>query len=223
MIRLWTIRDESIHALELPKQLTTLLQHDATRRGTYVVKTTDGIRVISEPPPDVALETITKLAASVTPGAEGISGEGSVDVTETIKALTRAVEISFLRESLFRAGEAYVNGGLEPAQYQEYLDQITRAATFLAGLGKNANLNLPEYNELLIALFDLRSAKCAALVEKLKERTDVATSFMAMNLNPDETTEAVNRFESLTTEIEALEQEIAELSAITNMARDLGR
>jgi DNA-directed RNA polymerase alpha subunit len=38
MIRLWTIRDESIHALELPKQLTTLLQHEGIQTVADLTK-----------------------------------------------------------------------------------------------------------------------------------------------------------------------------------------
>lgn len=128
---------------------------DATRRGTYVVATSSGgVKIISEPPPDVALETISKLSASISPSAAGTGGTGSIDTTETIRALTRAVEISFLRESLFRIGEAFVNGGLDQEQYHEQTKQIIRAAMALVAIGIDKEIDLASLQSLINSLSD---------------------------------------------------------------------
>ena len=80
----------------------TWIDYDATRRGTVIVKMADGrYRVLSEPAPDVAMGVVSEFVGKAS--YEGISGEASAKVTETIAELGKRTEtIMFLRESMFR-------------------------------------------------------------------------------------------------------------------------
>lgn len=126
---------------------------DGTRRGTFIVKRGDRVFIVAEPPPDAVLEAATKLTADLK--NELAKKKASTDatttakfeaeVTETVKVLARASEVSFLRDSLYRLAEAYANGAMETGDFAEHFDNIVfRASVLLASNSTNPALALAE-------------------------------------------------------------------------------
>ena len=110
----------------------TWIDYDATRRGTVIVKMADGrYRVLSEPAPDVAMGVVSEFVGKAS--YEGISGEASAKVTETIAELGKRTEtIMFLRESMFRLNEMQSTAELESAEVVRLYERVLDAALALA-------------------------------------------------------------------------------------------
>jgi hypothetical protein len=109
----------------------TWLDYDATRRGTLVMKTSTGTRVLAEPSPDVALGVVSEFVGKAS--YQGISGEASAKVTESIAELGKRTEtIMFLRESLFRLNELQTVTALEKAEVLEMYRLVLQTALELA-------------------------------------------------------------------------------------------
>jgi hypothetical protein len=85
----------------------TVIDYDATRRGTYILKTIDGKTIIvSEPSPDVAKEITASLGLSA--GTIGSIADPNLKVayaTKVIDLASRSQTLQVLRESLFRLSE----------------------------------------------------------------------------------------------------------------------
>ncbi|MEM6671364.1 MAG: hypothetical protein AAF726_00890 [Planctomycetota bacterium] len=135
---------------------------DATRRGTFIIRNGDDVRIVSEPPPDVAMESISKITAKLDLTKQ--DGSLNSDVTETIKELSRASQISFLRDALYRLNEAYANDAITAAGFSAAFNEITSSAAILIALDKE--LSGDELEHILAALqcrqselVDLRVAK----------------------------------------------------------------
>lgn len=134
---------------------------DATRRGTFIIRDGDSVRIISEPPPDAALETMAKISAKFDPKTDG--GTTDAEVTETIKALSRAVEVSFLREALFRMNEAHANGAIEDEEFASQFGQVVHSAALLIAGGDDNT------GKLLDLLARAHEARIAAIAQAQAE------------------------------------------------------
>ena len=103
--------------------------------------------VCAEPSPDaaVARSFVTSAEAAVTPsGAQSASGsaKSAASSTESVSALgTRTQTIQLLRDGLFRACEAFMNGAIDQVQYNAILLNIDRV--MITALGIDAIGALP--------------------------------------------------------------------------------
>lgn len=143
---------DEVYASQDGSQQVHRISWDATRRGTYiVVRPGSSPQFISEPPPDAALEAVLTLAANASVNAQG-GGSGGVTVssTETVQALARAVEVSFLRESMYRLGEAYVNGAISEGEYASRFDKIISATGLLIVSSHHRDSDDPEFKRDIV-------------------------------------------------------------------------
>jgi hypothetical protein len=105
---------------------THWLNYDATRRAGFIFTGDTQERVLSEPAPDVALESVTSLMAKVK------GNEMTAEVQEGIVELgKRTASVMILREALYRLGEMTINGTLD-AQSEALYGQIIDAVKIIA-------------------------------------------------------------------------------------------
>jgi type III secretion system FlhB-like substrate exporter len=90
--------------------------------------------MVSEPPPDTALAStvsaLAKLSADI-PKQSG-SGEGKLDVTQSIVQIARTTSVTLLRDTLFRLAEAYANGAIDSAQFEKLYAKVVDSIIDLA-------------------------------------------------------------------------------------------
>lgn len=98
------------HALDL--NTPYWLDYDASRRGTLIAPASMTVKTCSEPSPDVALNLVAKIQASLKkPEAGEISGTADFN-TAVVKLAERTQMVMFLRESLYRLCEQSMNNNL---------------------------------------------------------------------------------------------------------------
>lgn len=110
----------SVHAIAT-NQLT-YIDMDASRRGVVIIpKTGGGYLTCSEPSPDIALETVTKiLAEAKTSGSANVDAKAEAEFRTAVVQLSRtATSLRFLREAMFRICEQSINQNLSA-------DQVTK-------------------------------------------------------------------------------------------------
>jgi hypothetical protein len=112
--------------------------------------------VCSEPSPDVAIAFGKALAAKGSfsePNGPSISGEGSITETETATQLNgRTAGVLVLRDGLYAACQAYVNGVLGHDAYAIILSQYGNLLVALAGTGTTVQLNYTAQDAAIAAL-----------------------------------------------------------------------
>jgi hypothetical protein len=125
----------------LSEAQSTVLSMNSNRRISYVFLRPDTENegkmrpiVVSEPPPDTALQQTVELVGKLTAGAK-LTGEASFKDTQTIVNLTQRTQaIVILRDSLFRLAEARANGFIKDPewlkQYEDVLDIAKEIALF---------------------------------------------------------------------------------------------
>ena len=131
----------SVHALATNQP--SFIDMDASRRGVLVIPRADGrgFYSCSEPSPDVAVETVTRILAEIK-----LANSSNIDAKTEMEFKTAIVNLSqrtqtllFLRESLFRICEQSVNQNLSSEQvtslYQLAITTALRLAE--ADLAKN--------------------------------------------------------------------------------------
>jgi hypothetical protein len=95
--------------IEVPtnKNAMTVIDYDATRRGTYLLKTKEGkIVIVSEPSPDVAIQITTSLGLSAkTIGSIAEPNLKAEYASKVVDLASRSQTLQVLRESLFRLSE----------------------------------------------------------------------------------------------------------------------
>jgi hypothetical protein len=110
-------------------------------RGAYFVpqgNTSAKVKFCAEPAPDVALDSLQKLAASLkttNPTGTGLSGDASLDASLNIKVVQLAGRTQLLliaREMLYRACELSLNN---PASTQDILAMYNTVAGLIKDLG----------------------------------------------------------------------------------------
>lgn len=112
------------HALEEGKPYW--LDYDASRRGTLIAPGPSKIKTCSEPSPDVALNLVAKIEASVKKPEVG-EASGSADFnTAVVKLAERTQMVMFLRESMYRLCEQSMNNDFSKeeilASYNKVID-----------------------------------------------------------------------------------------------------
>lgn len=120
------------HALEPGKPY--IVDYDATRRGSYVLPADGSLKVCSEPSPDAAMESITKIIAELK-----LADNTNIDAKTQIELQTKVVELAgrsqlvlILRESLYRLCEQGMNGGLSQEQIAALYQQVLQTVVMLA-------------------------------------------------------------------------------------------
>ncbi|MCC7529763.1 MAG: hypothetical protein IT342_14665 [Candidatus Melainabacteria bacterium] len=131
----------SVHALATNQP--TFIDMDASRRGVVVLPRADGrgYYTCSEPSPDVAVETVTRILAEIK-----LAKSGNIDAKTEMEFKTAIVNLSqrtqtllFLRESLFRICEQSANQNLSSEQVTKLYELAITTALKLAeaDLAKN--------------------------------------------------------------------------------------
>lgn len=112
-------------------------EYDATKRGAFVLAQTVEqaqnyrVKVISEPAPDVALQSVSEVLAKVT--YEGVSAELKAKIAEEIIQLGgRTQAVLVLREALFRLSEVVLNKGMPDADVKAIFDGALKASEEIA-------------------------------------------------------------------------------------------
>lgn len=133
----------AVTACELPSDEAELIKVDnakasalvytASIRGAYFLEDGSGAKFCAEPPPDIALDTLQKLAAKLNvqvTGAGAGGGEFSSELSGKVVELAGRTQLIVLaRELLYRACELSLNhGDIAPEQtlamYQEVVNLI---------------------------------------------------------------------------------------------------
>ena len=84
-------------------------QYDASKRGSMVfVDPDNNVRVLSENPPDVAMQTITELSTKIKGTGEISEVEAILKTQQSIAELgKRTAAVNMLRDALYRLNEMY--------------------------------------------------------------------------------------------------------------------
>lgn len=131
----------SVHTLATNQP--TFIDMDASRRGVVIIPRVDGkgYYSCSEPSPDVAVETVTRILAEIK-----LSNGSNIDAKTEMEFKTAIVNLSqrtqtllFLRESLFRICEQSANQNLSSEQVTKLYELAITTALKLAeaDLAKN--------------------------------------------------------------------------------------
>jgi hypothetical protein len=90
-----------------------LVDYDAIRRGTIIIKDSGGnVRFVAEPPPDAAVQVANSFKNGLS--AKGVSDSMSNQYNETINKLyERSTSVTVLRDALYRISEIKANIGKE--------------------------------------------------------------------------------------------------------------
>ncbi len=114
----------------------TFIDMDASRRGVVIIPRANnqGYFVCSEPSPDVAVETVTKILAEIK-----LASGSNIDAKTEMEFKTAIVQLSqrtqtllFLRESLFRICEQSINQNLSSEQVTKLYELAITTALKMA-------------------------------------------------------------------------------------------
>lgn len=94
---------------ELEDKSPYWFDYDASRRGAIMVPKESKLKICSEPSPDVALNLVTKLEATVKKDAVGQVGGDAEFNSSVVKLAERTQMVMFLRETLYRLCEQSLN------------------------------------------------------------------------------------------------------------------
>lgn len=131
----------SVHALATNQP--SFVDMDVSRRGVVIIRRGDGrgYYSCSEPSPDVAVETVTRILAEIR-----LANSSNIDAKTEMEFKTAIVNLSqrtqtllFLRESLFRICEQSANQNLSSEQVTNFYQLAITTALKLAeaDLAKN--------------------------------------------------------------------------------------
>ncbi|AQX84730.1 hypothetical protein I6H88_17485 [Elizabethkingia bruuniana] len=121
-------------------------QYDTTRRGSMLyVDKNQRIRMLSENPPDAALQTITEITAKVK-GLKGDIGEAEAafKAQKSIAELgKRTAAVNMLRDALYRLNELYYATADEKKDIQQFIQNLSNknASINIQMEGEKANIN----------------------------------------------------------------------------------
>jgi hypothetical protein len=113
----------------------TYIDMDASRRGVVIIPRPDnkGYFVCSEPSPDVAVETVSKILLQVKADNPNIDAKTEMEFRTAVVELTKRTQtILFLRESMFRICEQSINQNLSSEQVTKLYELAITTALKLA-------------------------------------------------------------------------------------------
>jgi hypothetical protein len=130
------IPQKHAETIDLDGYSTYTITYPTELRGTYFFENDGKVRYCAEPVPDVALETVQKLTATLTATlakAESIEGEVATDLSNKVVQLAGRTELLLLaREMLYRACELSLN---HPKDDAAAMSLYTRVADLVERLG----------------------------------------------------------------------------------------
>lgn len=150
----------------------TYIDMDASRRGVVIIPKSgnQGYYICSEPSPDIALETVTKiLAEAKTSGNTNIDAKAEAEFRTAVVQLSRtATSLRFLREAMFRICEQSINQNLSAEQVTNLYETalLTSLKLAEADLAKNQTelakeLSDPKVREIWQQVFGASPAATA--------------------------------------------------------------
>ncbi len=113
-----------------------VVQANSNRRLSYIIRKKEGTEtpvkfIVSEPPPDTALQSAVKLTGSLTSGTT--SGDVAAQVAQKIIELTKRTQaVVILRDALFRLELAYANGAISKERWATEFGAVLLAAETIA-------------------------------------------------------------------------------------------
>jgi hypothetical protein len=118
-------------------QKPSFIEVDASRRGVIVVPRPDGKGwiVCSEPSPDVALETVTRILGEVKVNNPNVPVDAKTEMefrTAVVELSKRTQTILFLREAMFRICEQSINQNLSADQVMKLYELAVTTALKMA-------------------------------------------------------------------------------------------
>jgi hypothetical protein len=109
--------------------------YDATRRGGVALPPDSNLKIIAEPAPDTALESVAELVGKLK--TDTVDAEVQAKISEKIIELGQVTErIKFLRESLYRLSEAAHNYGLTAGEFKPLFESVIKISATLADTEK---------------------------------------------------------------------------------------
>lgn len=151
----------SIHAIATNQP--TYLDMDASRRGVFIIPRANnqGYFVCSEPSPDIALETVTRILVEAKTEGSNIDAKAETEFKTAVVELARtATSLRFLREAMFRICEQSNNQNLSAEQVTKLYELaiLTSLKLAEADLAKNQTslareLSNPKVRELWQQVF----------------------------------------------------------------------
>lgn len=147
-----TIGNSETYAITYPTEL----------RGAYFVKRGDLVRYCAEPVPDVASDTLQKIAGEISATlAAGKEIKGKLDTelgTKVVQLAGRTELILLAREMLYRACELTLNYP-DTGSFQQALNMYMRVADLVEDLGR-ADRALAEAEVLKVSFGKDGNSKC---------------------------------------------------------------
>ncbi len=124
----------STRKIDVPSAGVTVIDYDANRRGSYILKTSDGKQVIvSEPSPDVAKEITASLGLSAETFGKLQEGDLQGEYANNVVDLaSRSQTLQVLREALYRLSEIGVSSQLPPEQIAELYSKVLDTVVLMA-------------------------------------------------------------------------------------------
>ncbi|MEK6801580.1 MAG: hypothetical protein AABZ34_02790 [Nitrospirota bacterium] len=120
--------------IELPENKSSVVTYSAELRGAYIRAPNAKFEICAEPAPDVALESVEKITASLKGILQtGQTVEGSLSTelaTKVVQLAGRTQLVLLAREMLFRACELSLNNDVKP-------DTVVHLYTVAADLVKD--------------------------------------------------------------------------------------
>lgn len=125
-----------VKVLNLDETKSSVLTYPSDLRGAYIPKTNASLKFCAEPAPDVALDSLQKLATSLQANLpSGVSGGASISTEFSSKVVELAGRTQLLliaREMLFRACELSLN---YPSEKDEAFKLYREVVTLINNLG----------------------------------------------------------------------------------------
>jgi hypothetical protein len=156
------VPQKKVDVVNIGKSEAYAITYPTELRGAYFMKRGDLVRYCAEPAPDVASETLQKIAAEISATlAAGKEIKGKVDTelgSKVIQLAGRTELILLAREMLYRACELTLNYP-DTGSFQQALTMYMRVADLVQDFGR-ADRALAEAELLKVSFGKDENSKC---------------------------------------------------------------
>jgi hypothetical protein len=173
------------NVVNIEKQGIAAITYPTELRGAYFVIRDDKVLYCAEPAPDIALDTLQKLASELSgklPSGQELTAKIDSELSSKVVQLAGRTELILLaREMLYRACELTLNHP-DPASTQKAFDMYMRVAELVENLGY-ADRALAEAERLKVSFGEDDNSKCIqAWLDKDESNIDKVNSWMKENV-----------------------------------------
>jgi hypothetical protein len=165
------VPQKKVDVVHIGESETYAVAYPTELRGAYFMKRGDLVRYCAEPVPDVASETLQKIAAEISAtlaAGKEIKGKLDTELGSKIVQLAGRTELILLaREMLYRACELTLNHP-DPGSFQQALNMYMRVADLVQDIGRTDRA-LAEAELLRVSFEKDENSKC--LQNWLDEKT----------------------------------------------------